>query len=107
MIPYLCCLVLAGAVNKGQHGRRWWSAAAWAAASTNPRHFSSLLLSRCCPLVDNLAHFKCPRHAVHVPGGLPKTSTGKVQKFELRVIAKDAAKGAAKGSGHGNGAAGP
>jgi fatty-acyl-CoA synthase len=31
---------------------------------------------------DNLAHFKCPRHVVF--GELPKTSTGKVQKFILR-----------------------
>ncbi len=32
---------------------------------------------------DNLARFKCPRHVVF--GELPKTSTGKVQKFELRA----------------------
>jgi fatty-acyl-CoA synthase len=31
---------------------------------------------------DNLAHFKCPRHVVFGP--LPKTSTGKIQKFQLR-----------------------
>ena len=31
---------------------------------------------------DHLAHFKCPRHIVF--GELPKTSTGKIQKFELR-----------------------
>ena len=31
---------------------------------------------------DNLAHFKCPRHVVF--GELPKTSTGKIQKFVLR-----------------------
>jgi len=31
---------------------------------------------------DNLAHFKCPRHVVFGP--LPKTSTGKIQKFILR-----------------------
>ncbi|MEM7507520.1 MAG: acyl-CoA synthetase [Pseudomonadota bacterium] len=31
---------------------------------------------------DRLAHYKCPRHVVF--GDLPKTSTGKVQKFELR-----------------------
>jgi fatty-acyl-CoA synthase len=31
---------------------------------------------------DNLAHFKCPRHVVF--GDLPKTSTGKIQKFVLR-----------------------
>jgi fatty-acyl-CoA synthase len=31
---------------------------------------------------DNLAHFKCPRHVVFAE--LPKTSTGKIQKFALR-----------------------
>ncbi|MEL7468114.1 MAG: acyl-CoA synthetase [Pseudomonadota bacterium] len=31
---------------------------------------------------ENLAHYKCPRHVVF--GDLPKTSTGKVQKFVLR-----------------------
>ncbi len=31
---------------------------------------------------DNLAHYKCPRHVVF--GELPKTSTGKIQKFMLR-----------------------
>ena len=31
---------------------------------------------------DNLAHFKCPRSVVF--GDLPKTSTGKIQKFKLR-----------------------
>jgi fatty-acyl-CoA synthase len=36
---------------------------------------------------DNLAHFKCPRHVIF--GDLPKTSTGKIQKFVLRDRAKD------------------
>ena len=36
---------------------------------------------------DNLAHFKCPRMVVFGP--LPKTSTGKVQKFILRERAKN------------------
>ena len=35
---------------------------------------------------DNMAHFKAPRKVVFGP--LPKTSTGKVQKFELRERAK-------------------
>lgn len=34
-----------------------------------------------------LAHFKCPRHVVF--GDLPRTSTGKIQKFKLRDQAKD------------------
>jgi fatty-acyl-CoA synthase len=34
----------------------------------------------------NLAHFKCPRTLVF--GTLPKTSTGKIQKFELRERAR-------------------
>ncbi len=36
---------------------------------------------------DNLAHFKCPRHVVF--GELPKTSTGKIQKFVLRERANE------------------
>ena len=34
----------------------------------------------------NLAHYKCPRHVVFTE--LPKTSTGKVQKFKLREMTK-------------------
>ena len=37
---------------------------------------------------DNLARFKVPRHVVFGP--LPKTSTGKIQKFVLRERAKEA-----------------
>jgi fatty-acyl-CoA synthase len=33
-----------------------------------------------------MAHYKAPRHVVL--GELPKTSTGKIQKFELRQRAK-------------------
>ncbi len=36
---------------------------------------------------DNLAHYKCPRTVVFTE--LPKTSTGKIQKFKLRDIARD------------------
>jgi fatty-acyl-CoA synthase len=36
----------------------------------------------------NMAHFKCPKKVVFGP--LPKTSTGKVQKFILRDQAKTA-----------------
>ncbi len=35
----------------------------------------------------HLAHFKCPRHVVF--GALPKTSTGKVQKYVLRAKARE------------------
>jgi len=35
----------------------------------------------------NLAGYKCPRYVVFTE--LPKTSTGKVQKFKLREMAKD------------------
>ena len=35
----------------------------------------------------NLAHYKCPRRVVFVD--LPKTSTGKIQKFKLREMAKN------------------
>ena len=37
----------------------------------------------------HIAHFKCPRHVEF--GALPKTSTGKIQKFILRQRARDAA----------------
>ena len=37
----------------------------------------------------HLAHYKCPRHVEF--GDLPKTSTGKIQKFILRERARDAA----------------
>jgi fatty-acyl-CoA synthase len=36
----------------------------------------------------NLAGFKCPRFVVFVE--LPKTSTGKIQKFKLREMAREA-----------------
>ena len=36
---------------------------------------------------DNMAHYKCPRHIVF--GELPKTSTGKIQKFRLREQASE------------------
>jgi fatty-acyl-CoA synthase len=35
---------------------------------------------------EHLAHYKVPRHVVLGP--LPKTSTGKIQKFELRERAR-------------------
>jgi fatty-acyl-CoA synthase len=35
-----------------------------------------------------LAHYKCPRFVVF--GELPRTSTGKIQKFKLRALAKSA-----------------
>jgi fatty-acyl-CoA synthase len=34
---------------------------------------------------DHLAHFKCPRRVVFME--LPKTATGKIQKFRLRELA--------------------
>ena len=36
---------------------------------------------------DNLARYKCPRHVVFKE--IPKTSTGKIQKFRLREMAKE------------------
>ena len=36
---------------------------------------------------DNMAHFKCPKQVIFAP--LPKTSTGKVQKFALRALLKE------------------
>jgi len=46
---------------------------------------------------SQLAHFKAPKHVVHMPQGLPKTSTGKVQKFQLRETARDLAAAATAG----------
>jgi fatty-acyl-CoA synthase len=42
------------------------------------------LLAHC---KQNLASFKCPKHIVFVE--LPKTSTGKIQKFKLREMTKE------------------
>ena len=36
---------------------------------------------------EHLAHFKCPRSVIFAE--VPKTSTGKIQKFKLREMAKD------------------
>jgi fatty-acyl-CoA synthase len=36
---------------------------------------------------ENMAGFKRPKHVIF--GELPKTSTGKIQKFELRTKAKE------------------
>ena len=36
---------------------------------------------------QHLAHYKCPRHVIF--SEVPKTSTGKIQKFKLREMAKD------------------
>jgi fatty-acyl-CoA synthase len=36
---------------------------------------------------SNLAGYKCPKHIVFVE--LPKTSTGKIQKFKLREMTRD------------------
>jgi fatty-acyl-CoA synthase len=35
----------------------------------------------------NLAGYKCPRYVVFAE--IPKTSTGKIQKFKLREMAKE------------------
>ena len=37
---------------------------------------------------DNLAHYKCPRQVLFT--AIPKTSTGKIQKFALRQMIKEA-----------------
>ena len=37
----------------------------------------------------HLPHFKAPKNVVYLREGLPKTSTGKVQKYELRELASD------------------
>ncbi|WP_372424861.1 acyl-CoA synthetase [Salinarimonas chemoclinalis] len=37
---------------------------------------------------ERLAHYKCPRHVIFAE--IPKTSTGKIQKFRLREMAREA-----------------
>ncbi len=39
---------------------------------------------------ERLAHYKCPRHVIF--SEVPKTSTGKIQKFKLREMARDGIK---------------
>mmetsp|Transcript_25600 Transcript_25600/g.82619 ORF Transcript_25600/g.82619 Transcript_25600/m.82619 type:complete len:594 (+) Transcript_25600:441-2222(+) len=46
---------------------------------------------------ERMAAFKVPGCVVHLPGGLPKTSTGKVQKVELRRLARQLAEEGVKG----------
>ncbi len=46
---------------------------------------------------ERLARYKCPRHIVFIE--IPKTSTGKIQKFRLRELAKSAAGGDGAGDG--------
>ena len=48
-------------------------------------HVSSAELIAHCRA--ELAHYKCPRRIMFVE--LPKTSTGKIQKFKLREMAKE------------------
>lgn len=56
--------------------------------STAPEMTEEDLIAYCR---ENLAHFKCPTKVVFCD--LPKTSTGKVQKFKLRGMAEDLAGG--------------
>jgi fatty-acyl-CoA synthase len=49
-------------------------------------HVSAKDIIRWCH--DNMAHFKVPKYVVFGP--LPKTSTGKIQKYVLRERAKEA-----------------
>jgi acyl-coenzyme A synthetase/AMP-(fatty) acid ligase len=51
------------------------------------RHRSALWTGHC---KAQLAGFKVPRTVIF--GDLPKTSTGKIQKFELRKLAAETAK---------------
>ena len=51
---------------------------------------------------DRLAHFKAP-HGVTFVDELPKTATGKIQKFVLRAGAPNLARSVGRGSGDGAG----
>ncbi len=62
-----------------------WGETPLAFVELKPGHQASEeeLIAHCRTL---LARFKCPRHVLFEP--IPKTSTGKIQKFELRKRAK-------------------
>ena len=64
-----------------------WGETPWAFVELKPgvEVAASELIEHCR---SHLAHFKCPREIVF--GEIPKTSTGKIQKFELRERAASA-----------------
>ncbi|HWA90510.1 MAG TPA: acyl-CoA synthetase [Rhizomicrobium sp.] len=63
-----------------------WGETPCAFVEKKPGHESTTGAELIAHCRENLAHYKCPRHVVFVE--LPKTSTGKVQKFKLREMAK-------------------
>ena len=76
--------VAAAAVVAAPHEK--WGETPWAFVELKPDAAASEedLLSHCRATI---AHFKCPSRVVF--GALPKTSTGKIQKFVLRDRARD------------------
>ncbi len=67
-------------------GDEKWGETPCAFIELKPGHTASAqeLIMHCR---NNLASFKCPKHIVFVE--LPKTSTGKIQKFKLRELTKN------------------
>ncbi|RYY84749.1 hypothetical protein EON63_08630 [archaeon] len=60
--------------------------AAFVALSTAAYITEAALISWCR---DKMAHYYAPKKVIFMEDGLPKTSTGKVQKHELRKLLKD------------------
>jgi fatty-acyl-CoA synthase len=63
-----------------------WGEAPCAFVELKPGHADVVEADLIAFCRDNLARFKCPKHVVFCE--LPKTTTGKIQKFRLREQAK-------------------
>jgi fatty-acyl-CoA synthase len=78
--------VLAAAVVAEPHPKWGESPCAFVELKSNASATESEIIAHCR---ERLAHFKAPRRVIF--GELPKTSTGKIQKFLLRARTKSAA----------------
>ena len=80
----------AAAVVAAPHEKWGETPYAFVELAPNAKTTAAELIAHCR---EQLAHFKCPSQVIF--GELPKTSTGKIQKFELRKQAEAAAAGSA------------
>jgi fatty-acyl-CoA synthase len=76
--------VLAAAVVARPHAKWGESPCAFVELRDGARVSEAEIMAFCR---DHIAHFKAPKTVVF--GGLPKTATGKIQKFILRAAARD------------------
>jgi len=76
--------VLFAAVVAAPHEK--WGECPCAFVEMRPGHSHVTAADLMAHCRSHLAHFKCPRRIVFVE--LPKTSTGKIQKFKLRTMAR-------------------